>query len=231
MCPRARRHPAPPRNPLPSQELYDDANGIPAISTQYRYGYGMPVGGRKDGALYFSYEVGPAHIISLCSFIAGGFGPSAPISKWLAADLAAVDRTKTPWLFVVVHAPMYNSNTAHQGEGEPLRVAYEAQFAAAKVSAIFAGHVHAYERSHPVVNNGKVMPDGQGIVYLNIGDAGAGLYTSWEKTPAWSAFHSAVFGHGQLRIVNSSAALWTWHRNQDDEKIVTDSTTIVNWGF
>ena len=214
-----------------NHETYDTANGIVAISTQYRLGYGMPAGGRADGAMYFSYEAGPAHFISMCSFIDGGFGPDQPISKWLAADLASVDRTRTPWLFVLVHAPPYNSNTEHQGDGEPLRAAYEAQFTAAKVSAGFAGHVHAYERSHPVVNNGKVMPDGQGTVWLNIGDAGAALYTSWLPTPSWSAVHSAVFGHGQLQIVNSSAALWTWHRNQDNEKIVADSTTIVNWGF
>ena len=190
----------------------------------------MPAGGRSDGALYLSDEAGPAHSLSLCSFIDGGFGPSQPISKWLAADLAAVDRAKTPWLIVIVHAPPYNSNTEHQGEGEPLRAAYEAQFVAAKVSAVISGHVHSYERSHAIANT-KVVPDGQGIVYLNIGDAGASLYTKWLATPAWSAFHSAVFGHGQLQIVNSSAALWTWHRNQDGEKIVADSTTIVNYGF
>jgi len=191
----------------------------------------MPTGGRADKALYFSWEAGPAHFISLCSFIAGGFGPTASITQWLKADLAAVDRTKTPWLFVVVHAPMYNSNTAHQGEGEPLRAAYEPLFTAAKVSAIFAGHVHAYERSFPVTNNGQVQAPGAGTYYLNIGDAGAGLYTSWLKTPSWSAFHSAQFGHGQLQLLNSSAAAWTWHRNADDEKIITDSVTLVNWGF
>ena len=91
--------------------------------------------------------------------------------------------------------------------------------------------MHAYERSYPVTNNGQVQPAGQGTVWLNIGDAGAGLYTSWLKTPAWSAYHSAEFGHGQLQLVNASAAQWTWHRNADDEKIITDSTTIVNWAL
>jgi hypothetical protein len=101
---------------LGNHEESDNANFIYAISSTYRFA-GMPTGGRNDagtGLRYYSWEAGPAHFISLCSFIAGGFGPNQPISKWLAADLAAVDRSKTPWLFVVVHAPPYNSNTAHQ---------------------------------------------------------------------------------------------------------------------
>ncbi len=82
--------------------------------------------------------------------------------------------------------------------------------------------INRYERSLPVINN-QVYPDGQGIVHFNIGDAGASLYTSWKPTPAWSAFHSAVFGHGELMISNATHAYWTWHRNQDAESKVMDS--------
>jgi hypothetical protein len=32
--------------------------------------------------------------------------------QWLAADLAAVDRTKTPWIIAMSHRPMYSSETA-----------------------------------------------------------------------------------------------------------------------
>jgi len=91
----------------------------------------------------------------------------------------------------------------------------------------FTSDVHAYERSHPVSNN-KVVPDGQGMVHFNIGDAGAGLYTKWETTPVWSAFHDATFGHGEIKISNATAATWTWHRNADDEKIIADTYTLLN---
>ncbi len=87
--------------------------------------------------------------------------------------------------------------------------------------------VHAYERSHPVANK-QVVADGQGMVHFNIGDAGAGLYTKWLPTPAWSAYHSAQFGHGELVISNATTAFWSWHRNSDDEKTVTDSYVLVN---
>lgn len=31
-----------------------------------------------------------------------------------------------------------------------------------------------------------------------------------------SAFREPSFGHGHLSVINSSHALWTWHRNEDD---------------
>lgn len=61
--------------------------------------------------------------------------------------MAKVDRTKTPWLIVVLHAPWYNSNTAHQGDGDGMMKSIEPLLFAAKVDILFAGHVHAYERS------------------------------------------------------------------------------------
>lgn len=65
------------------------------------------------------------------------------------ADLAKVDRTKTPWLIAVLHAPWYNSNTAHQGEreSEGMMAAMETLLYQQNVDILFAGHVHAYERS------------------------------------------------------------------------------------
>lgn len=52
--------------------------------------------------------------------------------------------------------------------------------------------------------------------------------TSWLKTPSWSAFHSAEFGHGELVIKNATAAVWTWHRNSDREDIIADTYVVVN---
>lgn len=66
---------------------------------------------------------------------------------WLKQELENVDREKTPWLIVLMHAPIYNSNNAHFLEGESMRVVFEAWFCKYKVDIIFAGHVHAYERS------------------------------------------------------------------------------------
>lgn len=70
-----------------------------------------------------------------------------PQWHWLDEELKRVDREKTPWLIVLMHVPIYNSNEAHFMEGESMRAAFEAWFVEHKVDVIFAGHVHAYERS------------------------------------------------------------------------------------
>ena len=43
--------------------------------------------------------------------------------------------------------PWYNSNDAHQGEGDNMMASMEPLLNAAGVDIVLAGHVHAYERS------------------------------------------------------------------------------------
>ena len=44
--------------------------------------------------------------------------------------------------------------------------------------------------------------------------------------PEWSLFREASFGHGELKIVNSTHAFWSWHRNDDDESVSSDQVWI-----
>ena len=74
-------------------------------------------------------------------------GKYTPQYVWLKQELASVDRTKTPWLIVLLHSPWYNSNEYHYMEGETMRVQFESWLVKAKVDIVFAGHVHAYERT------------------------------------------------------------------------------------
>lgn len=84
------------------------------------------------------------------------FDPASSQYKWLQADLAKVDRGRTPWVVVIIHAPWYNSNEAHQGEPESIEMksSMEELLYNGRVDLVFAGHVHAYERfvspPHPV---------------------------------------------------------------------------------
>ena len=90
-------------------------------------------------------------IFSLLYFFIVAYGlftvKYTPQWMWLREEFKRVDREKTPWLIVLMHVPIYNSNEAHFMEGESMRSVYESWFVHYKVDVIFAGHVHAYERS------------------------------------------------------------------------------------
>ncbi|CAL0309946.1 unnamed protein product [Lupinus luteus] len=100
----------------------------------------------SDSNLYYSFDVAGVHVIMLGSYT--DFGTGSKQYKWLQGDLKKVNRKNTPWLVVLVHAPWYNSNTAHQGEKESVKMKanMEDLLYHARVDVIFAGHVHAYER-------------------------------------------------------------------------------------
>jgi len=181
------------------------------------------------GASFYSFEAGLAHII-----YANPYSTSDSNSvqyQWLAADLAKVNRKLTPWVFVVVHCPWYNSNKAHHDEYQTvqMRANMETLFYENSVNAVFAGHVHAYERTHSVYKNAT---DPKGVVYINIGDAGnaEGHSTQYyEPAPSWSAYRNGTqYGHGELTVISATQARWTWLRNVDGEYVNKDELTLTN---
>ncbi|CAN6452481.1 unnamed protein product [Victoria cruziana] len=178
--------------------------------------------------LYYSFDVAGVHVIMLGSYT--DFDGGSAQYKWLEADLAKVDREKTPWLIVCMHAPWYNTNTAHQGEGESMRNAMEAMLYNARVDMVFAGHVHSYERFTRVYDN---KADPCGPIFVTIGDGGnrEGLALSFEDPPSpLSLFRESSFGHGRLKILNNTHARWEWHRNKDAFSDVGDETWVRSLG-
>ncbi|KAK9153705.1 hypothetical protein Sjap_001185 [Stephania japonica] len=176
--------------------------------------------------LYYSFDVAGVHVIMLGSY--ADFSSSSAQYQWLEADLGRVDRGRTAWVIVVLHAPWYNTNIAHQGEGEGMRRALEELLYKARVDLIFAGHVHAYERFTRVYDN---KADQCGAVHVTIGDGGnrEGLALAFkEDTNGLSLFQEASFGHGRLKVVNETHAHWSWHRNEDSYSTVRDEVWITS---
>eukprot|EP00755_Sulcionema_specki_P006444 Sspe_Gene.35491::Locus_17189_Transcript_1_1_Confidence_1.000_Length_2057::g.35491::m.35491 len=207
---------------------YDPKPLIGTPFMQYDHRMRMPLGGYLSQ--YWSMEVGGAHLISLNSYT--DFTVGSPQYEWLLKDLASVDRTRTPWLIVGLHAPWYNSNTHHHDEKEEtgMRQVLEPVFHKYEVDLLFCGHVHAYERMHPVLNN-KTTPGA--MTEINIGDGGNREVLEEDPLdwifpqPEWSAFRKNEFGHGVLRIVNSTNAEWTWHTIHTAESVVSDFVAFV----
>ncbi|KAK6942615.1 Calcineurin-like phosphoesterase domain, ApaH type [Dillenia turbinata] len=66
-------------------------------------------------------------------------------------------------------------------------------------------------------------------VYITIGDGGnrEGLAMTFEEpTPSISVYREPSFGHGRLRILNTTHAHWTWHRNDDSNPFVADQVWL-----
>ena len=61
---------------------------------------------------YYSYDVGPAHIISFSSeAYFWQYWAVAQQYEWLKKDLANVNRSLTPWIITMAHRPMYCSDS------------------------------------------------------------------------------------------------------------------------
>ncbi|OQO11458.1 hypothetical protein B0A48_03185 [Cryoendolithus antarcticus] len=146
--------------------------------TGYRNHFRMP--SRQSGGLenfWYSYDHGMVHYVQIDTETDLGHGIIAPDepggsanedsgpfatlkdqqTKWLAADLASVDRAKTPWVIVAGHRPWYISTGSSdqcldcQDVFEPILLRYG-------VDLVLSGHVHAYQRNAPIYN-GTVDPN------------------------------------------------------------------------
>jgi len=165
--------------------------------------------GRSE--LWHVAKRGPVTFITLSSY--SNFEKDSAQYEWLVETLSKVDRKETPWLVVQFHCPFYTSNLNHQGEGEPFREAIEPLLYKYRVDLVVNGHVHAYERLHPAVNQ-KLDPCGPVTILIGDGGNREGPSPDWTPTmPAWSAFRQSSFGFGLMKIESPTIANWTWVRN------------------
>ncbi|KAF1866748.1 hypothetical protein Lal_00018133 [Lupinus albus] len=172
---------------------------------------------------YYSFEVAGVHVIMLGSYT--DFDSKSDQYKWLQGDLNKLDRGKTPWVVVMFHAPWYNSNSLHQGEYESveMKASMEDLLYKARVDLVISAHIHAYERFTRVY---KEKADKCGPVYITIGDGGnRDQYNPYfaDPPPDISLFRERSYGHGTLEVANTTHALWTWIRNNDDKPVISES--------
>ena len=155
--------------------------------------------GQTPGALrrdhWWSVDIGAVHFVTLSS--EADWTAGSKQHGWLAADLAAVNRTRTPWVVLSTHRPFYTS-----GNGwltAPFSVGYTAAQRAAleplmrmhQVDLAVVGHVHKYERTCRMAGDGRCADAGEpGTVHLVLGAAGEPFQTGCNDCSAWE--HVAV---------------------------------------
>jgi hypothetical protein len=180
------------------------------------------------GNSFYSFETGPAHIIFVNPYTTTN--NTSEQYKWLETDLENVKRNIFPWIIVVTHCPWYSSNVDHYEEVQTvlMRNSMEPLFYKYKVNIVINGHVHAYERTHPIFLN---KTHEYGTVYITVGDGGnlEGHAKKYYEQPEWSAFRNGTqYGYGTITILNQNKLEWKWFRNKDDEYVYSDSVIICN---
>ncbi|TKA80846.1 hypothetical protein B0A55_02330 [Friedmanniomyces simplex] len=199
---------------------------------------------------WYSYDYGMAHFVQLDTetdlghgFVApdepggseeedsGPFGLMNQQTNWLAADLAAVDRAKTPWIIVAGHRPWYISIGNDSSDVcWVCKDVFEPLFLNYSVDLVLSGHVHAYERNAPMFNN---QPDPKELDnpafpwYITNGAAGHydGLDTLDRPFQNYSRYaQDTAYGWSRLSFHNST------HLTQDfvasGNGSVLDSATL-----
>ncbi|MFY7952232.1 MAG: phosphohydrolase, partial [Armatimonadaceae bacterium] len=119
--------------------------------------------------------------------------------SWLDKDLASAKQAR--WRFVVLHHPPFQSSKEHFNN-QWMRV-LAPRFEKHRVNVVWSGHVHNYQRSHPLrfqpsgpkdkdgKVDGKISLDTKfdgikntrpgGILYVVTGAGGASLYEKYES--------------------------------------------------
>jgi len=159
---------------------------------------------------WYSFDMGPVHVLMMDTeepFLSHKKGEQLHFIK---QDLEGVDRSKTPFVIVGGHRPMYVSSvstgnaTSDQGMATLLRQYVEPLFYKYKVDLALWGHMHTYQRTCAVYNE---TCDKHGTVHVIVGTAGASFSTATQfPSPAYTVFFD-TFNYGYANITVSPEVL------------------------
>lgn len=174
-----------------------------------------PVGQDKFSELFFSLEVGAAHVIVLDDFAIGSptamSGYRDKALAWLKADLDAAvkDRAAHPWIVAVHHHGEWTSSS-HADDKDVLEVrkTLVPMWDEAGVDLVLDGHDHNYERSKKLKLGADGKPVlGAGTTYIVCAGSGADGYGSGNSVWTEKTFEytkgAAIGAYGVLSIEKS----------------------------
>jgi hypothetical protein len=218
---------------------YDSSSGSPVVHT---FSYGNVAVIHLDG-----------NDLSAQEPVNNGYTDGAQTS-WLSAQLAGYRAAGSgiDFIVVVVNCCCYSTNRDH-GSDDGLRAVWGPLFDSHQVDLVISGHVHAYERTNPMINGaltkrvasgGTVHPATDGTTYICAGGGGNGLYKNWYgKTGAgdpgdsiapkiwqWTGGESATGGTGTIEDVKDPAKNYSAFRHAVWSCLVVDVTAPARAG-
>lgn len=200
--------------PAPGNHEYHSTGATPYFDY-----FGAAAGDPKVG--YYSYELGPWHIIVLnseCKEV-GGCEAGSRQEKWLRADLAAHPAVCT---LAYWHKPLFSSGAAH-GDDLEMKALWEALYQA-NADVVLNGHDHDYERFAPQDPDGKSDPR-RGIREFVVG-TGGNHERPFAATPQPNSEvrNTGTFGVLKLTL---KAKSYDWQFVPEEGKTYTDSGSGV----
>lgn len=204
-----------------------DSGGECGVPTQSRFKMPTPSGRQDQG--WYSWEQGPATFVMMDTEMAA-YRQTAQY-RFLEATLAAVDRSRTPWVIFMGHRPMYSSSDNATGldvnngpwwpEVEELLVAHE-------VDLCLWGHVHNAEVTCPLYR-GKCVDDDKrsrggaatnhGVTHAVIGNAGQSLSPFPATHPDWSRWRFAEFGYSTIEVEGGKALTMRFFADKNNSQV------------
>jgi len=150
---------------------------------------------------------------------------------WLEADLAAVDRSKTPWIIVLGHKQGWMDSIGKANWTVIANILDKY-----KVDLYLLGHQHNYQRTLPFFPDGtaeecynddySIYTDCTAMVSIVVGSPGCREQISKGSAPASvSAKLILAYGFAKLQIHNSSHMHFTWEEIAATEDKVTGKLT------
>jgi hypothetical protein len=167
--------------------------------------FGAAAGDPAKG--YYSYDVGPWHIIVTnpnCGRLDGGCEEGGEQEKWLREDLVANPRQCT---LAVIGGPLFSSGKVHGSESS-YRDFWRALYDEG-ADVVLSADDHVYERFAPQTPDGMSDTD-RGIRQFTVGTGGYFLYDFAATKPLSEARQNRT--HGVLRLVLHPASYdWKYH--------------------
>ena len=114
---------------------------------------------------WYSFDYGNAHFVVLNDSVEVDSVIENEEAAWLRADLEAVDRDVTPWVFVTHHKATYTCMSNHS-PNQTTRAAWQPIFDEMEVDIVMFGHNHVYERTRPI----RGLDAGEAILAPATGD-------------------------------------------------------------
>ena len=205
------------------------SNGECGVPTFVRWGSAIPNDNHGGGGnkMWYSFDWGNVHVIMMDSEHDWQSGSNQLI--WMDKDLANVNRSRTPWVVVTSHRPIYTTQMCELGDyvvSRFMRQALDPLFEKYKVNLALVAHTHAYERTC-LIKSGDCVERG-GTQHITIGSAGAGLEGCGDS-PIFGPFSKVGTNQWGYLRVEASEERMKLEFVLDKDGSVWDSYEVLPW--